>query len=169
MCLASASREPLGLGPDQFRYTTHRHGFDYGRGAHTTWLQIVAEQGIPGAVSILLFYGLCWKRLLPLANGMNGTVPELRTAARIVFAALPGFAASAQFVSLPLVEIPYYTALVGAGVLKLWTATHSGTFAARTSTTTTNSLATCVPRAKTDDEFACRNRQIRHCETAEIQ
>lgn len=119
LCLESGIKEPLGLGPDQFRYTTYQHGFDYGRGAHTTWLQILAEQGVPGFIALGLFYGLCWKRLLPLLDNSISVPPELQAVARIVVAGLPGFAVSAQFVSLPLVEIPYYMVLVGAAVLKV--------------------------------------------------
>jgi putative inorganic carbon (hco3(-)) transporter len=120
LCLASSVQEPLGLGPDQFRYTTHRHGFDYGRGAHTTWLQILAEQGVPGFVTLILFYGLCWQRLLPLSMPSAQVLPKIRALSRMVVAILPGFAVSAQFVSLPLVEIPYYSVLVGAGALKVY-------------------------------------------------
>jgi hypothetical protein len=37
----------------------------------------------------------------------------------MVLAAITGFAVSAQFVSLPGLETPYYIVLLGAGALKL--------------------------------------------------
>jgi hypothetical protein len=79
-----------------------------------------AELGVPGLASILLFYGACLVGVFPLCL-RNSEVPDPwhRDAARMVVSAIVGFAIAAQFVSMEFLEIPYYIAIVGAGLLKL--------------------------------------------------
>ena len=111
---------PLGIGPGHWRLIAHEFGFPLGKDGHSTWLQIGAELGFVGLVSLLTFYFLCILRLLPLARGKKlGVDPWFEITARMVIAALVGFMISAQFVTLPGLETPYYIALVGAGALKL--------------------------------------------------
>ena len=59
-------------------------------------------------------------RLWPLARE-DSTVsdPWIRDASRMVIASLFGFVIAAQFVTIKHLEIPYYVALVGVGVLSL--------------------------------------------------
>ncbi len=45
--------------------------------------------------------------------------PWLRDGARMVMTSVLGFAVAAQFISLWALEMPYYTVLIGATVLKL--------------------------------------------------
>ncbi len=47
--------------------------------------------------------------------------PWLRHSARMVVASLIGFAVAAQFISLWALELPYYTAMIGAITIKLTT------------------------------------------------
>jgi O-antigen ligase len=110
----------LGVGPDHFPLVVHEYGWRAGKEAHTLWLQTGAELGFPGLIWLVLFYGLAVARLWPLARGRL-TVPDpwFRHIARMVIAALAGFAVSAQFVTVEGLELPYYIALIGAGVLKL--------------------------------------------------
>jgi probable O-glycosylation ligase (exosortase A-associated) len=110
----------LGVGPDHFPLVVHEYGWPRGKEAHTLWLQTGAELGFPGLLFLFLLYGLGVARLWPLARGrLEGPDPRLRDVARMVVAALAGFAVSVQFVSTEGLELPYYVALVGAGVLKL--------------------------------------------------
>ena len=75
---------------------------------------------MPGLLFLVLFYGLCVIRLIPLARETSSVPdPWLRYLARAVIASLCGFALAAQFVSLVGLETPYYIALIGAGALKL--------------------------------------------------
>src|SRR5207237_152774 len=93
--------------------------------AHSTWLQIGAELGIPGLFTLLGFYLLCIRRLWPYTRKTCPVEdPWARALARMVIASLVGFLVSAQFVTVDGVELPYYIVLVGAGVLKVgssWT------------------------------------------------
>jgi O-antigen ligase len=112
----------LGVGPDHMPLRMDQYGFFIGKEAHTLWLQIGAELGLPGVLLLMSYYGVCIIRLLPMALGRTVVSdPWLTYLARAVVAALCGFAASAQFVSLEFLETPYYIALLGAGVLKLST------------------------------------------------
>jgi len=120
-CLDVMRRKPVfGCGPDQWGNIAPEYGHPKGKEAHSLWLQIGAELGIPGLAFLIAFYGLCswrcWKLSRPYARPPD---PWLADGGRMVVAALAGFAVSAQFVSLEGLEIPYYVTLFGAGVLKV--------------------------------------------------
>jgi probable O-glycosylation ligase (exosortase A-associated) len=120
VCWDLMLRYPAGVGADQFGFMVGEYGFPVGKLAHSLWLQVGAETGFVGLGSLAMFYLLCIVRLWPLATDRSGeTDPWLNVAARMVVASLVGFAVSAQFVSLINLEVPYYIALIGAGVLKL--------------------------------------------------
>ncbi len=113
-------KNPWGVGADQFGFVVADYGFRPGKLAHTLWLQVGAEVGFAGLGCLALFYALCLVRLWPLTRDSHPAPdPWCRVAARMVIAALVGFAVSAQFVSLKNLEVPYYVTLIGAAVLKL--------------------------------------------------
>ena len=120
-CWDTMQKNPVfGVGPDHMPLRMDQYGFKKGKEAHTLWLQIGAELGLPGMLLLMSYYGLCLVRLWPIARGKTAVSdPWLAYLARAVIASLCGFAVSAQFVSLEFLEPPYYIALVGAGVLKL--------------------------------------------------
>jgi len=121
-CLDTIQKNPLlGVGPNNMPLLMPNYGFELGKEAHTLWLQIGAELGAPGLVFLLMFYWLTILRLLPLARGSPTTDPQLQLMARMVIASLCGFMVSAQFVSLKMLEPPYYVCLIGIGVLRLAT------------------------------------------------
>jgi O-antigen ligase len=124
-CLDCMARYPLtGVGPDHWGLIVHEYGWPPGKLAHSLWLQVGAELGIPGLVLLIVFYGSCVLRLWPLArHGIDKFDPALSNFARMAIASLIGFAVSAQFVSLDRLELPFYVALIGAGALKLATIT----------------------------------------------
>ena len=109
----------LGVGPDHFPLAVHQYGWRPGKEAHTLWLQTGAELGFPGLLFLALFYGLCVTRLVPIVRARNRLDPFLGHMAAMVIASLTGFALSVQFVSAEGLELPYYVALIAAGVLKL--------------------------------------------------
>ena len=131
ICLRMTVESPIvGKGPDHFiRYVqqypvqTKRGEVVYPKGkeAHTLWLQIVAELGIPGVAFLAAFYGLTmsrlWKFTLLDNRDSQGLTPG--ATARMVWAALAGFIVSAQFVSLEGLELPYFICIVGLGSIKL--------------------------------------------------
>src|SRR5262249_48091813 len=96
------------------------YGFPLGKHAHTLWLTIGAEFGLPGLALLVAFYGLTVVRVWPMARDrLPVPHPWLNDAARMVICALGGFVVSAMFVSLTGLETPYYVALIGIGALKL--------------------------------------------------
>jgi putative inorganic carbon (HCO3(-)) transporter len=119
-CIDSIGKRPiLGAGPDHWpkvsvsEYHVHAE-------AHSLWLQVGAEIGIPGLGFLVAFYGLCVLRLYPISRARQVSFdPWLQGAARMVIASIAGFAVAAQFVSLKDLEQPFYVTLVGAGVLRL--------------------------------------------------
>lgn len=123
----SVGRRPiLGVGPRNWTKTVRReHGVGDGEATevHNTWLQIAAEMGIPALAMILSYYGLCAIRLLPIARRRSfALVPEAGDLARMVVSSLVGSVLASSFVTVHRVEVPYYIALVGAGLLKLLSA-----------------------------------------------
>jgi O-antigen ligase len=117
-CLDIMSKEPLlGIGPHHFPLIAHQYDFTKGKEAHTTWLQLAAECGIPCLLFLLGFYLITMWRLWLLSRQLLPVDPLLAMNCQMVIAALVGFMISAQFVTLIGLEIPYYVALVGAGLL----------------------------------------------------
>lgn len=118
-CAESMLRHPFGVGPDHWPLVAPEYGLP-AMEAHTTWLQIGAEFGLPGLFCIMFFYGNCLVRLWPLSRESTPVPdPWMRHLARMVIASLVGFIISAQFVTVEGLELPYYVTLIGAGVLKL--------------------------------------------------
>jgi probable O-glycosylation ligase (exosortase A-associated) len=120
-CLESIDQHPLtGVGPDHWRLVSHLHGLPPGMAAHCTWLQVGAEFGVPALACLVLFYLLTMVRLWPLTRQKRPVSdPWMRHVPRMVIASLIGFIVSSSFVTVQGVELPYYIALLGAGLLKL--------------------------------------------------
>lgn len=119
VCIDAMAANPLiGLGPDHWPLYAADFGLEANKEAHTLWLQIGAELGLPGLGFLLGFYILSLRQLhqiirRPLVD------PWIVASARMVIASLCGFMVSAQFVSLEGLELPYYVNLLGAGGLML--------------------------------------------------
>jgi len=121
-CWDTLLKNPLlGVGPDNMPLYMPEYGFPRGKEAHSLWFQLGAELGAPGVLFLLSFYMLTILRLLPLARGAPTTDERLRLFARMVIASLCGFVFSAQFVSLEMLEPPYFVCLLGVGTLRLST------------------------------------------------
>jgi O-antigen ligase len=112
--------EPVfGVGPDHFPLT-NKQRWGERMEAHTLWLQLGAELGLPGLLLLLAFYGSCWVRLLPYARGRHPPRdPRIRCLAQGIVASLVGFCVTGQFVTLEQLEIPYYLVMMGVVILKL--------------------------------------------------
>ena len=132
-CFNLMLQNPIGgIGFDHWRLVAHEHGFERGKAAHSTWMQAGAELGVIGLSSILAFYGLTLWRLFPLLKDPpnNEPVSDLTAAARMSFCGIVAFIVAAQFVSVVVVEIPYYVAAIGLGALKLASMAEAETLAA---------------------------------------
>ena len=77
---------------------------------HTTWLQVGAENGVPGMLFLLGFYFLTFKQCWRLTRPKSRATAELADVGRMTIASLIGFMVSAQFVTVYSVELPYYVA-----------------------------------------------------------
>lgn len=109
----------VGIGPDHFPLVADQYGFTPGKRAHSVWFENGAQLGFPGVGFLMGFYGLSIWRLWLALRRKEFADPWSAHAARMVIAALVGFCVSASFVTLEGLEIPYYTALIGTGALKL--------------------------------------------------
>lgn len=107
-----------GLGPAQFSPHAHEYGFPHGKAMHNTWMSTGAELGFPGLFCLAGFYTIAVFRLRRLLR-RTSLDPWLANASRMVIASIGGFAASASFVSVEGVELPYYIVLLGVGALRL--------------------------------------------------
>jgi putative inorganic carbon (HCO3(-)) transporter len=121
LCWGAMIEHPVtGLGPAHWPLNSVNYGLTPGKAAHTTWLAVGAELGIPGLSCLLTFYLLCLGRLWPLTRDRRPlSDPWLRALARMTIASLVGFMVSAQFVAVEGLELPYFIAIIGASVLKL--------------------------------------------------
>jgi len=110
----------VGIGPANWALIASDYGWEDRKAAHTTWLQVGAELGLPGLLLIGCFYGICFKRMWPIARGQIGEhEPFHQAVAQMVIGSLVGFIVSSQFVSLINLEVPYYLVLLAAVALKL--------------------------------------------------
>lgn len=119
-CIKVIKDRPIfGVGPGNFRVVAASMGWPPGKQAHTTWLQTGAENGAPGMVLLLLFFGVAVIKLWPMARAQ--LTEENRyfvVMASGIIMCLVGFIITGQFVSLGGLEIPYYATMVGVVLLK---------------------------------------------------
>jgi O-antigen ligase len=115
----------FGAGPDHFPLVAADFGWPAGKEAHSLWLQLAAEIGLPGVVFLVLFYVSAVRRVWPLVKfaGHEDSAVWARTMGLIVVASLAGFAVSAQFVTLEGLEAPLYIVVLAVGVLRTTDAT----------------------------------------------
>jgi O-antigen ligase len=119
-CLMVIQQYPvLGVGPANWRTIASSFGWPEDKSAHSVWMETAAEDGIPAALALLLFFGLALAKLWPIARAPLTDENRYQIAvASGVILAIVGFAVSGQFVSAPGLEVPYYTTMVGIGLLK---------------------------------------------------
>jgi O-antigen ligase len=117
-CLTLMGESPLvGVGPAHFPRVSFRFGWTKGKQAHSTWMQLGAETGIPTLMALLGFFtyaALCGLRL-----AWRYRQHEIGVYGLYTFSGLVGYMIAAQFVSIEGLEVPFYVALVTATALKL--------------------------------------------------
>ena len=120
-CLLVIQEYPVfGVGPANWVTIAARYGWPEGKSAHSVWLETAAENGIPGAMLLLLFFTVAAWRLWPIARARApGTTPYEQALAAGGVLAIVGFAVTGQFVSAPSLEVPYYVVTACIGMLKL--------------------------------------------------
>jgi probable O-glycosylation ligase (exosortase A-associated) len=119
-CLKIANDRPLfGVGPANFQVVSADLGWAEGKQAHSVWMQTAAEVGYPGVLLLFSFFAITVVKLWPLARARQ--TPENRYQVAVasgIIMSIAGFAIGGQFVSLGGLEIPYYTAMIGAVLIK---------------------------------------------------
>ena len=122
-CLQVIGEYPVfGVGPANWRIIAARYGWPEGKSAHSVWMETGAEEGIPGALFLMLFFGTAMVRLWPIARARptETNQNEIILASGVILA-IVGFVVSGQFVSVPGLEVPYYVTMLGAAMLKTTT------------------------------------------------
>ena len=110
----------FGRGMENWGNVAPEYGWPRGKRAHNTWAEIGATLGVPGLALILTFYGVCcWKMLNISRDHPIPVDPWILWMSRGIIASLAGFFASASFVTVDRIELPYYVVLLGAGMLKV--------------------------------------------------
>jgi probable O-glycosylation ligase (exosortase A-associated) len=119
-CLVVIGDYPVfGVGPANWRVISSNYGWSEGKSAHSVWMETAAENGIPGALLLLLFFTSAIVRLWPVARApANETNRYEVILASGVILAIVGFVVSGQFVSIPALEVPYYLTMLGVAMLK---------------------------------------------------
>jgi len=123
-CWDAMLTNPLfGVGPDHWQQTSAKYHAGKRMEAHSLWFQTGAELGVLGGGLLIAFYAVTMYCLWPIAyrwrNRGTWSDSGLRYLAGGVIAGLVGFSVSGSFVTLEGLEIPYYTVLLGTGVLKM--------------------------------------------------
>ena len=119
-CYVVFMEDPIfGCGPDHWPIRARQ---DFGHTdvteAHNQWIQTATETGVPGIVMLGGFYLLCiWRCWIMLLNLPKRAPPWYGDACRLTIASLCGFFIAAQFLTLELLELPYYVAMLGTATL----------------------------------------------------
>lgn len=117
-CFTVMSRNPVvGIGPDHWPLVAANFGWPRGKAAHTFWLQMGAELGIPGLFFLASFYLTTLWQGWKLARSKED--PWLTNMGCYAFSGLGGFIFAAQFVSAGGIEVPQFLAIVGLTPLLL--------------------------------------------------
>ncbi len=118
-CIRTMRDHPfLGVGANHWPLQSEAMGLPKMQ-AHSLWFQTGAEMGIPGLLLLSGFYAVTIWRLLALLRRDSPAGEWDRAMARGVIAALVGFAVSVSFISVVWLELPYYTVLLGAALLRV--------------------------------------------------
>jgi probable O-glycosylation ligase (exosortase A-associated) len=124
-CVEVMRKYPLlGAGPDHFPLIADEFGWPRGKEAHSLWLQVGAETGVPGLLSLALFYAATIWRLFRLLRSRAETLAGdwAPYAGCMVVTSLVAFCVGAQFVTMEGLEVPLYVAVIGIGTLRMATA-----------------------------------------------
>jgi putative inorganic carbon (HCO3(-)) transporter len=119
-CLLVVEANPIfGVGPANWPVVAADYGWPEGKSAHSVWMETAAENGIPGTLFLLLFFGVAAARLWPIARSrLTETNRYEVVLATGVILSIVGFCVAGQFVSVPGLEVPYYITMLAAVMLR---------------------------------------------------
>jgi probable O-glycosylation ligase (exosortase A-associated) len=119
-CIKLTIDNPLfGVGPANFPVVAQSLGWTRGKQAHSVWMQQAAETGVPGVLTLFLFFTTALVKLWPIARQPLTEESRGRIAvASGLITSLVGFGVAGQFVSLGGLEIPYYMTMIGVVLIR---------------------------------------------------
>ncbi len=120
-CLDVIAKHPVfGVGPDHWPLIASDYGWESGKEAHNNWLQNGAELGLPGMLFLAGTFGMCLIRSFGVLSLRDPVADPLALMiAHMSVVALAGFFVSSQFVTIEMLEHPYYVMMIGAASLKV--------------------------------------------------
>jgi O-antigen ligase len=117
-CATVMARNPVtGIGPRHWPLVAASYGWPEGKAAHTYWLEVGAEIGVPGLLSLVVFFVSSLARAWRLSRWRED--PWMTAMGGFAFTGLIGFAVGAQFITADGNEIPFYLALVALASLEI--------------------------------------------------
>jgi len=121
-CYHVMMANPLtGIGPRHWPLVAESYGWTKGKAAHTFWLEVGAETGVPAMLSLIVFFVSSLACAWRLARRRDD--PWLACMGGFAFTGLVGFMFGAQFVTSEGNEVPFFVALVGLTALELASST----------------------------------------------
>jgi O-antigen ligase len=106
-----------GIGPRHWPIVAESYGWPKGKAAHTFWLEVGAETGVPAMLALIVFFFSSLWCAWRLSRRHDD--PWLACMGGYAFTGLVGFMFGAQFVTSEGNEVPYFVALVGLAALEL--------------------------------------------------
>jgi O-antigen ligase len=120
-CLEVIGDYPVfGIGSGNWGVIAPRYGWPQGKSAHSVWIEMAADAGIPAALLLFSFFAVAALKLWPMARARPS--PETRQLIGIATGgvlAVAGFIVTGQFVTAPALEVPYYVLTAAVAVLRL--------------------------------------------------
>ena len=111
----------LGCGPNHWPIRAKEFGWTNVLEAHSLWIKTATETGLPGILMLAGFYlAAIWRCWMMLIRIPDRAPPWFADGCRLTIASLCSFGVAAQFLSLELLEAPYYVALFGAATLSVY-------------------------------------------------
>ena len=125
-CYSVMMSNPItGIGPRHWPLVAESYGWPPGKAAHTFWLEVGAEIGIPGGLAMVVFFvsslWIAWRLTRQRGD------PWFACMGGFAFTGLVGFMVGAQFVTSEGNEIPFFVALVGLSASQLAGSTAAST------------------------------------------
>ena len=106
-----------GVGPRHWPVVAASYGWPPGKAAHTYWLEVGAEVGIPGLAALIVFFISSLWRAWRLSRRRDDE--WLTAMGCYAFTGLVGFMCAAQFVTADGNEVPFFVALVALAALEV--------------------------------------------------
>jgi O-antigen ligase len=116
---AMNDRPWLGYGPRGFNRVAHEYGLSHGKSIHNLFLQVGADTGFPGMISLIGIFvgtGLALLRNRKIRTQYSPWYPYW---CAMVVSGLGSMVICSQFIGMERVEMPYYLCGIGLAAVKV--------------------------------------------------